>query len=140
MINKKIFFSLMTMPVAIMCYNSSEWQSRRAEEKVVEEKKEVTVSEEDLALEDKLDLLAKKLSKAKIIPKEDVAESPASVPEFTGKKIISETLAEIHIKQKNFAEAIIMYEELLSQKPEKVEYYLQRISDIRTMMPDETQL
>lgn len=39
MINKKIFFSLMTMPVAIMCYNSSEWQSRRAEEKVVEEKR-----------------------------------------------------------------------------------------------------
>lgn len=107
---------------------------------VEEKKEEVTVSEEDLALEDKLELLAKKLSKAKIIPKEDVAESPASVPEFTGKKIISETLAEIHIKQKNFAEAIMMYEELLSQKPEKVEYYLQRISDIESMMPDETQL
>lgn len=39
MINKKIFFSLMTMPVAIMCHNSSEWQSRRAEEKVVEGKR-----------------------------------------------------------------------------------------------------
>ncbi len=106
----------------------------------VEEKKEAIVSEEDLALEDKLDLLAKKLSKAKIIPKEDVAEDAAGLPEFTGKMIVSETLAEIHIKQKNFAEAISMYEELLNQKPEKVEYYLQRISDIRTMMPDETQI
>lgn len=106
---------------------------------VEEKKEEATVSEEDLALEDKLDLLAKKLSKAKIIPKEDVADDPESIPEFTGKKIISETLAEIHIKQKNFDEAISMYEELLSRKPEKVEYYLQRISEIRSMMPDETQ-
>ena len=105
---------------------------------VEEKKEEVIVSEEDLALEDKLDLLAKKLSKAKIIPKEDVAEDPASVPEFTGKKIVTETLAEIHIKQKNFGEAILMYEELLRQKPEKVEYYLQRISEINSMMPDET--
>ncbi|MDP3583443.1 MAG: hypothetical protein Q8S39_16015, partial [Ignavibacteria bacterium] len=105
---------------------------------VEEKKEEVIVSEEDLALEDKLDLLAKKLSKAKIIPKEDVDEDPASVPEFTGKKIVTETLAEIHIKQKNFGEAILMYEELLRQKPEKVEYYLQRISEINSMMPDET--
>ena len=107
----------------------------------VEEKKAgLTVSEEDLALEDKLDLIAKKLCKAKIIPKEDVAENPANVPEFTGKKIISETLAEIHIKQKNFDAAISMYEELLSRKPEKVEYYLQRILEIKSMMPDEKQL
>lgn len=33
MINKKVFFSLMTMPAAVICHNCSEWQSRRKEEK-----------------------------------------------------------------------------------------------------------
>lgn len=101
---------------------------------VEEKKEEVLVTEQDLALEDKLDVLAKQLSKAKIIPKEEAAENPSAVPEFTGQKIVSETLAEIHIKQKNYSEAISMYEELLNRKPEKVEYYLQRISEIKTMM------
>jgi tetratricopeptide (TPR) repeat protein len=100
----------------------------------VEEKNVELVPEENLVLEDKLDLLAQQLSKAKIIPKEDVAESQMTIPEFKGQKIVSETLAEIYIKQKNFPEAISMYEDLLSRKPEKVEFYLQRISDIKTMM------
>lgn len=39
MINKKIFFSMMTMPVAIMCHNLSEWQLRRKDEKEQEEKR-----------------------------------------------------------------------------------------------------
>lgn len=39
MINKKLFFSLMTMPVAVMCHNSSEWQGRRKEEKIREAKR-----------------------------------------------------------------------------------------------------
>lgn len=97
-------------------------------------KEENVVSLVELELEDKLDVLAKQLSKAKIIPKEEAADNPTSVPEFKGQKIVSETLAEIHIKQKNFGEALYMYEELLGRKPEKVEQYLQRISDIRTMM------
>lgn len=101
----------------------------------VEEKKEKElVLHEEIVLEDKLDILAKQLSKAKIIPKEETSESTVSVPEFKGQKIVSETLAEIHIKQKNFDEAIFIYEELINKKPEKIEYYLQRISDIRTMM------
>lgn len=93
----------------------------------------VLVSQEDIELEDKLDVLAKQLSKAKIIPKQE-EDNPTTVPEFKGQKIVSETLAEIHIKQKNFEEAISMYEEMLNNKPEKIEQYLQRIADIKTMM------
>lgn len=99
-----------------------------------EKNDELLLPQEEVELEEKLDVLAKQLSKAKIIPKEDICDNPNSIPEFKGQKIISETLAEIHIKQKNFGEAILMYEELLNRKPEKVEQYLQRISDIRTMM------
>lgn len=99
-----------------------------------EKNDELLLPQEEVELEEKLDVLAKQLSKAKIIPKEDIGDNPNSIPEFKGQKIISETLAEIHIKQKNFGEAILMYEELLNRKPEKVEQYLQRISDIRTMM------
>ncbi len=100
---------------------------------IEEKKEEVLVSQKDFELEDKLDILAKQLSKAKIIPKQE-DETPVSVPEFKGQKIVSETLAEIHIKQKNFDEAISMYEEMLNIKPEKIEQYLQRIADIKTMM------
>ncbi len=101
---------------------------------IEEIKEEVVVAEEEQTLEDKLDVLAKRLSKAKIIPKDDIPENPEELPGFQGKKLVSETLAEIHIKQKNYGEAILIYEELLNQKPEKVEYYLQRISEIKIMM------
>lgn len=101
---------------------------------IEEIKEEVVLTEEEKSLEDKLDVLAKQLSKAKIIPKDDLPENPEELPGFKGKKLVSETLAEIHIKQKNYGEAVLIYEELLNQKPEKVEYYLQRISEIKTMM------
>ncbi|KAF0151398.1 MAG: hypothetical protein FD143_1981 [Ignavibacteria bacterium] len=101
---------------------------------IEEQKEEIVELQEVLELEDKLDVLAKQLSKAKIIPKNEEYDNPVAVPEFKGQKIVTETLAEIHIKQKNFDQAILMYEELLSMKPEKVEQYLQRITDIRIMM------
>lgn len=80
--------------------------------------------------EDKLDILAKELSKAKIIPKEDVVE----ITETKGQRVLSETLADIYLTQRNFEEAISMYEELINQKPEKAEFYLQKISEIRDGM------
>jgi hypothetical protein len=36
MINKKLFFSLFTIPAAVVCHESSEWQKRRKEEKEIE--------------------------------------------------------------------------------------------------------
>lgn len=88
----------------------------------------------EVLLEDKLDVLAEKLTKAKIIPKEIAEEDEKKIPEFTGKKIVSETLAEIHLSQKNFPEAISIYEELLNQKPEKAEFYLNKLEDIKSRM------
>ena len=94
-----------------------------------------TSDDEFEKLEDKLDILAEKLSKAKIIPKkigEPIDESILTEP--PAKKIVSETMAEIYYSQKNYEEAIAIYEGLIQQKPEKAELYLQRISDIRSSM------
>lgn len=82
-------------------------------------------------IEDKLDILAEQLLKAKIIPKETDENKEIIIPEFKGKKIVSETLAEIYFSQNNFKDAIETYEELINLKPEKAEFYLQRIEEIK---------
>jgi tetratricopeptide (TPR) repeat protein len=91
-------------------------------------------SENSEILEDNLDILARQLSKAKIIPREDIEVNPETVPQFQGKKIVSETLADIHLSQRNYEAAIEMYEELINQKPEKAAVYLQKISEIKSAM------
>ncbi len=84
--------------------------------------------------EDRLDLLAEQLSKAKIVPKENDDSAPVKMDEFKADKIISDTMAEIFISQRKFNEALEIYNELLKQKPEKAGIYLQKISDLNSMM------
>ena len=89
-------------------------------------------SEIDVGIEEKLDELAQKLSKAKIKPELDSQPDELSeLPEFNGKKIATETLAEIFIYQKNYSEAISIYEELIRQKPENSVAYLEKISELK---------
>lgn len=98
--------------------------------------KENEKSEDDFEnLEDKLDLLAERLSKAKIIPKEmgDPNEE-IRIPEIKVKRIISDTMAEIFIAQKNYKEALSIYADLLRQKPERAGIYLQKISDLNSLI------
>lgn len=91
-------------------------------------------SMESDAIESKLEILAEQLSKAKIIPKANEENNELEIPEYKGKKIVSETLAEIYFSQKNYSDAISAYEELINQKPEKAEYYLNRIDEIKSRM------
>lgn len=98
------------------------------------EKKE-KVEDEFENLEDKLDILAERLSKAKIIPKGMGESMPdISMPEVKIKRIVSDTMAEIFLSQKNYKEAISIYEELLEQKPEKTDFYLQKITDLKSLL------
>ncbi len=86
-------------------------------------------------MEDKLDLLAERLSKAKIIPNEmGEPTEEITAPEVKVKKIVTDTMAEIFISQKNFTEALAIYAELLRQRPEKAGIYLQKISDLNSLM------
>jgi len=101
---------------------------------LTEEKKE-KVEDEFENLEDKLDILAERLSKAKIIPKGMGESMPdISMPEVKIKRIVSDTMAEIFLSQKNYKEAISIYEELLEQKPEKADFYLQKITDLKSLL------
>ena len=89
-------------------------------------------SENDIDLEEKLDELAEQLSRAKIKPNPDSQSAEIlELPEFKGKKIATETLAEIFINQKNYSEAISIYKELIQQKPENKVFYLEKISELR---------
>jgi len=89
-------------------------------------------SENDIDLEEKLDELAEQLSRAKIKPNPDSQSAEIlELPEFKGKKIATETLAEIFINQKNYYEAISIYKELIQQKPENKVFYLEKISELR---------
>lgn len=45
--------------------------------------------------------------------------------------IVSETLANIYINQGEFREAIKIFEKLLNKYPQKKDYYLQKINDIK---------
>ncbi|MCX7798511.1 MAG: hypothetical protein N2249_07800 [Melioribacter sp.] len=92
-------------------------------------KEEYKVNEENI--EDKLEILAEQLSKARISykPSEDY-EDEIEIPEYTGKKIVSETLAKIYESQKNFKDAISVYKELININPEKSEYYKSKIKEI----------
>ena len=45
--------------------------------------------------------------------------------------IITETMANIYLKQGNSKEAISVYEKLIEQQPEKTDYYKIRIEEIK---------
>ncbi len=83
--------------------------------------------------EDKLDDLAERLSKAKISTNIDSDAPMPRLKEFSG-KIVSETMAEIFLSQKNYAEAISIYNELMVLRPEKMEFYENKIEEIKMMM------
>ena len=50
--------------------------------------------------------------------------------------ILSETLADIHLKQGNFAKAVDMYERLMLQNPEKSVYFAAKIKGLTLMVND----
>lgn len=86
-------------------------------------------------IEDRLDVLAEQLSKAKIKVKVDQnTDEESAIPEYTGKKIASETLAGIYISQKKYEEAVSVYKELIIQHPDKENYYIQKIVDLETLL------
>lgn len=96
---------------------------------------EIEEENKHFKLEDRLDELADELSKAKI--KVDVSDSNKinnELPEFKGKKIASETLAGIYVAQRNFMEAISIYNELIKAQPAKEGYYNQKIIEINRQL------
>ena len=93
---------------------------------------------DEIAFEDNLEELAKKLDSATIAKPEDIEdenemdENPGIV--FTKKPVASETLAGIYLAQGNLEEAKNVYLELMKKNPDKADHYGDRIEEIDNSM------
>ncbi len=89
------------------------------------------------ALEDNLDDLAEKISKAKI-PVSEYKEEKNN--QFTPNEnsessmIVSETLAKIYLAQGEIPEAIAIYEKLKKKEPAKENYFSQKIAELKSKL------
>lgn len=87
------------------------------------------------SIENRLEILAEQLSKARIKYVPDLnQQTEIEIPEYKGKKIISETIAKIYESQKNYKEAISIYKELIKINPNKSEYYNSKIAEISNII------
>lgn len=93
--------------------------------------------EEKVETQDELDDLIKELRNAKMPPIEINLESDEAKVEklkedlFENPSIASETLGGIYLAQKNYQEALVVYEKLLETKPDKAGVYKKKISEIK---------
>jgi tetratricopeptide (TPR) repeat protein len=84
------------------------------------------------SIEERLDELARQLSKAKIDIQSESTANIDSLEKLAIKNpIVSETLAKIYIAQREYSEAIKVYEQLIIRHPEKKQLYEDRIREIR---------
>lgn len=105
---------------------------------------------EDSQSASRIEELANLLSSAKLKTDEET-EEPAEILEkepkkktldmnFTGNKIVSETLAGIYYAQGNLAEALGIYEKLIPMEPDKADLFTQKISEIKEKLQARTGL
>jgi len=81
-----------------------------------------------------------KIETPKIVPTKTATEEPTGIikeqkseESDTGDELLSETLANIFIKQKHYNKAIAIYEKLRLKYPEKNVYFARRISDLEKL-------
>lgn len=93
---------------------------------------ETALNKDDSAIEDDLEILAQKLTNAKINykPDENIAPTP-EIQEYKGERIASETLAEIYLSQNNYYEALNVYKELIKKNPDKADDYILKVAEIQ---------
>jgi len=93
--------------------------------------------------DDDLEALAKKLENAKInIETDSAAEYDAEIEtddsdiSQIGKPLVSETLASIYFNQGNFKEALALYQNLITIQPEREQFYLTKINQIKKVLEE----
>ena len=78
-------------------------------------------------------IASKKSSVEKLIKPEKTVEKTVERSEDTD-ELMSETLASIYIKQKQYPKAIAIFEKLLLKYPEKNVYFADRISELEKLI------
>lgn len=86
------------------------------------------------AIENRLEQLAKTIAAVKLRPPGDDKHIEINPPQHLSENnlVVSETLAEIYISQQQYNEAIKVYNNLIKMKPDKIEYYSDKIAEIKT--------
>ncbi len=86
-------------------------------------------------LDDDLEKLAERISKAKIPPPDELNKSLIKASNNPkGNQFVSETLAEIYLAQGNHKEALEIYKKLLESNPQKSEQIKMKIEEINNLM------
>ncbi len=94
---------------------------------------------EEPNLEDQLEILAQKLTGAKINYKADEDSTVKSeIEEYKGEKIASETLAEIYLSQNKFHDALNVYKELIKKNPDKADDYVLKVAEIQNKIDQDS--
>ncbi len=121
-------------------------------EKIIQERNSITrtkpadFDEPDLnaesqepKFEDQLEILARKLTGAKInYNPEDESSPRTNLEEYRGEKIASDTLAEIYLSQKKYHEALSVYKELIRKNPERTDDYILKIAEIQNKIDEDS--
>jgi tetratricopeptide (TPR) repeat protein len=98
-----------------------------------------SASEIEQSIDDQLEVLASKLTGAKINYKPDEGTNDKiEIEEFKGEKIASETLAEIYFSQKNYNEALSVYKELIKKNPAKADDYILKVAEIQNIIDEQS--
>ncbi len=102
----------------------------------VERKEKIFEEEKSSALEDNLDVLAEKISHAKIPVIQEEKSSKQYIPNESseGSMIVSETLAKIYLTQGEIQEAITVYEKLKKKEPAREDYFSQKIAELKSKL------
>ena len=99
-----------------------------------QEQKSKSVQELTSSIDEKLDQLAKEISKAKITATNQPGKKETDfLDQLTNDSmLVSETLAKIYLAQNEFNEAIKVYEKLIKKDSARYDYYTGKIKEIRT--------
>lgn len=87
-------------------------------------------------IEDRLEEVARNISSARLNESNSNTDYELSNSDTLGEQdmFVSETLAKIYIAQGELLEAIGVYQKLVKKTPAKQDYYLQRISDLKSQL------
>ena len=127
-------FKLVDKPVSPFDYSRGSVFINTVPEKEDNSKTEEVSADKSQSVDDRLEELARDVMNARIERKDDyvVPETKQESNIADKSKLATETLANIYLSQGEKAEAIKIFELLIERKPEKREYYLAKIAEIKS--------